>query len=673
MNKTKRTNINKNSYNFLTKEFSEFSKNTELGLCLINKNFEIIWANKRQTAWFGPLKNLRGKHCYETFERNPNICISCPVLETFRTGKPSHSEPRVAYTRNGKVKFYEISTSPIMGNSGSVEEVLEIVKDITARKLLEDEHRKLLTALDAAGDFILITDMKGKLLYVNGVFENKCGFNKKDLIGTNVKTLMRFPGARDFLREVLKNTLSKGEWVGIGWIVKSDSTKIRCNMSTSLVRDKHGRPIAIVGISRDVTKERQQEKELLIKSRRLNFLNKRLLENNKIIKDKAARLNDANDEIVLLNKSLEGKVEERTRELRLANEELLTLYALGKKMVSTLDPAEVLDIIVSTASAIIDFEAAAVSLLAADKKTFVITAHRGMSQNFLQRCRTMDVDGSDCRTLITLKTPLAVANLAETAELQHRDAYAAEGFKSMVSVPILFNEEILGIINIFSRKNRMFLDNEINLLQALASQAAIAIKNAYLHENVALNYYNTINTLSLAVEARDPYTRGHSERVTNYALGIGRTMGLSQEELSILKYSGKIHDIGKIGISDLILLKPGKLTPSEKAQIELHPIKGVEIIANLKFLEPGVPIIKHHHERYDGMGYPDGLRDKSIPLGARILSVADAFDAMTSERPYRGALAFEEAIEDLKRNSGKQFDPYIVSAFLQMIVDNLPK
>ena len=137
----------KNAYRFITAEFPEFINNTELGLCLVNRRFEIVWANKTETKWFGPLKKICGHHCYETFEHNPEVCGGCPALKTFKTGKPSHSEPRIGYTRNGKIKFYELSTSPVKNSSGRVEKVLEIVRDITDRKLYEDERAGLLAAL----------------------------------------------------------------------------------------------------------------------------------------------------------------------------------------------------------------------------------------------------------------------------------------------------------------------------------------------------------------------------------------------------------------------------------------------------------------------------------------------------------------------------------------------
>ena len=662
---TARKTSRNNHSRFLPNEFSQFTKNTELGLCLLNRRFEILWANKTQTRWFGPLKKICGKHCYETFEHKQKICYGCPVLRTFKNGKPAHSEPRVAFTQDGRIKFYELSTSPIRDGHGRVKEVLEIVRDITSRKMFEDEHLRLLAALDAASDFICITSLKGKVLYVNDAFTSKGGFSRSDLLEKNIGVLIANDNPPDFIKNILDRTLDENEWKGEGWITKKDGTKIRGGIATSLVRDKDGRPIAIVGISRDMSKEKEQ-------SRRLKLLIKRLWKTNKVIKENAIKFNEANQKIQLLNKSLEAKVHERAKELELANEEIMTLYTLGRKMVSSLSLQEVLDVIVKSVSMMMSVEAASVRLFDEKNMALLLTASCGLSNEYQEQCKFMNAESS-ITDIIENRLPLIVANIPQDNTVPFQPNLLKEGFNSLVVVPIVFNDEVLGLINAFSRARRVFIDSEVDLLQAVASQAAIAIKNAKLHENVHLNYYNTINTLSLALEARDPYTRGHAERVTNYAIGIAKVLKLSKEDIHILKYSGKIHDIGKIAVSDLILLKPGKLTPSEKAQVELHSIKGVEIISNLKFLEPGIPIIKHHHERYDGMGYPDGLREEEIPIGARILAVADAFDAMTSERPYRSALTFEEAVEDLKQNSGRQFDPYIVDAFLRILTQRLPR
>ena len=183
--------------------------------------------------------------------------------------------------------------------------------------------------------------------------------------------------------------------------------------------------------------------------------------------------------------------------------------------------------------------------------------------------------------------------------------------------------------------------------------------------NVKDLYLSTIQALAAAIEAKDKYTSGHSERVTKYALSISIELGLAEEDVQQIMYASILHDIGKIGVSEDILGKKGKLEPDEFEKIQKHTTIGANIISSISMLESIIPIIIHHHEAFNGKGYPFNKKDKEIPLGARIIAVADAYDAMTSDRPYRKALSKEQAITELRKCSGTQFDPGIVDAFLK--------
>ena len=200
--------------------------------------------------------------------------------------------------------------------------------------------------------------------------------------------------------------------------------------------------------------------------------------------------------------------------------------------------------------------------------------------------------------------------------------------------------------------------NIIKSINTELTQSKEALEKAYLE---------SIETLRYTVEAKDTYTRGHSDRVAEYATLIGKKMGLSEDELKTLRIGGLFHDIGKIGIPDTILLKEQKLTDEEYSQIKNHPAIGVHILSNATIFSNIIPIVHYHHERYDGKGYPARLVGKSIPFYARIIAVADTFDAMTSKRAYRNALPLDTVIEELKRCSGTQFDPTIVEAFLDIV------
>lgn len=189
--------------------------------------------------------------------------------------------------------------------------------------------------------------------------------------------------------------------------------------------------------------------------------------------------------------------------------------------------------------------------------------------------------------------------------------------------------------------------------------------NEQLVQDLKELLFNTVSAISNALEAKDSYTYGHSYRVTFYSIKIGEILGLDSQQLSFLEFAGLLHDIGKIGVPELILNKPGRLTDEEYRVICRHPVRGGQILSRLKNMQYVVDCVVHHHERFDGTGHPDQLKGQSIPLGARILAVADSYDAMTSDRPYRKGMPHEVAVEELHRCSNTQFDPAIVHAFLQ--------
>ena len=186
-------------------------------------------------------------------------------------------------------------------------------------------------------------------------------------------------------------------------------------------------------------------------------------------------------------------------------------------------------------------------------------------------------------------------------------------------------------------------------------------------------YMESIETLRSTVDAKDPYTRGHSDRVSEYSVLIGEKLGLSEEDLKALKIGGLFHDIGKIGVPDSILLKPGKLTDEEYSEIKNHPSIGAHILSTANIFSNLIPIVKHHHERYDGFGYPSKLKGEEIPYLARIAAVADTYDAMTSRRPYRNALPLDVVKAEIKKCAGTQFDPAIANAFLDLLENDYDK
>lgn len=241
-------------------------------------------------------------------------------------------------------------------------------------------------------------------------------------------------------------------------------------------------------------------------------------------------------------------------------------------------------------------------------------------------------------------------------------------FRSFISFPLKTPSRTVGVLNLVRFVDRQpFTNLDLEIVNVLASQASISIENVRLYQNIRDNYLKTIRAFALAVEAKDEYTHGHSENVMKYTVVLARHLGLPDQEIELVKYAGLLHDIGKIGVSEQILNKAGKLTDREFEEIKKHPELGARIIADVPFLKSLVPMVLHHHEFYCGGGYPTGISGTEIPFGARILSVSDAFEAMTSDRPYRKALSQEVAFSILKKERGKQFDPDIIDVFLDIV------
>ncbi|MCP4024685.1 MAG: response regulator [Desulfobacteraceae bacterium] len=235
---------------------------------------------------------------------------------------------------------------------------------------------------------------------------------------------------------------------------------------------------------------------------------------------------------------------------------------------------------------------------------------------------------------------------------------------SCMVVPLKIRDKIFGVASAYLfQKSLRFNEKDIYYMSFITQKAAAAIENIALYENIYDNLFSTLYAFVTALEVRDLYTRKHSTRVAKYAHMIAEEMGCTDEELDIISFAGSLHDIGKIGIRDDILLKPDRLTQDEYEEIKEHPAIGADIIGKLGLWDQEQIIIRYHHERFDGKGYPDGLEGKQIPKLARIMAVADSFDAMISDRAYRKKMEKEKVVEIIKKCSGSQFDPDVVEAF----------
>jgi len=248
------------------------------------------------------------------------------------------------------------------------------------------------------------------------------------------------------------------------------------------------------------------------------------------------------------------------------------------------------------------------------------------------------------------------------------ESIVRQRIRSVMCAPMRTTDEILGVLYVDSQMAREFSEAELELLAAVGNQAGIALHRAKLMQEVEKLFFDVMKAIASIIDAKDGYTHKHSERVSAFGVRLAQHLGFDADARAVVELSGLLHDVGKIGVPDAILNKPGKLTESEFKEMRLHPIHGARILSNIQSqkvvsLLPGV---KYHHERWDGKGYPDGLKGEEIPLLGRVLGVADFLDALTSDRSYRKGLSLEEAVQMVKDLEGQAFDPVVVKAAVEL-------
>jgi len=353
----------------------------------------------------------------------------------------------------------------------------------------------------------------------------------------------------------------------------------------------------------------------------------------------------------------------------LYDEELSLLLKIGQELSSSIKLNEICKTIVENIKKVLNVQKCALLLLDDKINLLRIEYSSGLTQEQITNTY-IKKDQSISGWVAANNEMLVIKSIEDDywIKTMNKEKYYT---KSLVSIPLSFRGRMFGVINVNNKiTGDTFSDDDLRLLKGMASQGAVAIQNAKLYEELEEGYLRTIMALAAALDAKDSYTLKHSENVTRYAIAIAQELKLTDTEIENIRRCGLLHDIGKIGIRDGILSSPRKLTEEEYAQIKEHPAKGEEIASSLPFLKEVGLYVRHHHERFDGKGYPDGEKGYQIELPARILAVSDSFDAMISNRPYRAALSVKEACEELKRCSGTQFDPEIVDIFLGIIEKN---
>ncbi len=346
--------------------------------------------------------------------------------------------------------------------------------------------------------------------------------------------------------------------------------------------------------------------------------------------------------------------------------ELGIINRVGEKFLDIYHVSDTPEMVLKNITDSIQIEACLLYLRNKDDKKMVLNAEifnkfsspqKRLKVEFLEAMQYLGTE------LFSNKKPILINDFQVTNNIE-------SSIKSLLLVPLVIHREIIGIIclcnkwNVLKKSVDNFTNDDLKLLKSLIAQSAISLENYILFNNMHDLFMHSIEALVAAIEAKDPYTAGHSERVTAIAGLIAQELGLDSKDQEDLRIAAILHDIGKIGISEQILCSKQRLTDEEFTIIKSHPGKGADILKHVSEFAHLIPGVRHHHERFDGRGYPEGLAGEEIPLKARIIAVADTFDAITSNRTYRRKNTFDFAVEEIKKCSGSQFDPQMVEAFL---------
>jgi len=352
--------------------------------------------------------------------------------------------------------------------------------------------------------------------------------------------------------------------------------------------------------------------------------------------------------------------------LRIKIEKLENLIEATGLIASTFKLDKLLDMVMEIGMEMMNAEGCSILLLDEEGEKLQFVAVSGKKKDDLKNMTIKPGEGI-AGWVVKNGESLLIKDVSSDDRFSNRvDRKLKQTTKSIICVPLEIKGKIIGAAEVINRKDgRPFDEESLSLFRSLAIQSAVAIERSRLYADLNDLFFSTIKTLASAIDAKDHYTQGHSERVSEYSIEIGKTLNLDENELTKLELSAMLHDIGKIGIPEKILTKKTFLDDKERKEIQKHPGIGARMLVPIKQFGEIISCIRHHHERYGGGGYPDGIKGEAIPFFSRIIAVADTFDAMTSNRPYRKAFSSKQAVGEIKKFSGIQFDPKCVKSFLK--------
>jgi putative nucleotidyltransferase with HDIG domain/PAS domain S-box-containing protein len=630
-----------------------------------DKNLRIMRANRAYQALAAkPFKDIVGRLYYEVFPVMDRPFEVCTRRADLREEGATVKEEIVTLPETGKifkVRFYTVRDA-----DGAYQYSVHHLEDITEARKAEDRIRveveRTSNLLMIAETTAKVTDMERLCADVNSCLHK--------LVGSDICLFYLYDKERRLFTPASEIGLATGRVP----IFRTEPLHESAEFVKTALKERRPVMERTTGVSRaylprfmaNANNDTILTAPLLGKKGPLGVLlavfsdKKELMEREmKVVEGALYQVSAAIEEAAAYRESIN-----RTMELSRKIETIQAMNEIDRSILSTLSRDEILETVTMLVSNVIACDRATVALADREKGGFTYAA--GFGCDFATKGTVIPFCDTSATEVLEMGRPEYVQNLMMVEDIRPLEKkFLDAGFLSHIRVPLVVKGEAVGVLTVGAKRASAFTSEDLATLENLAFQISVALENARLISDLEELFLGTIKTLSSAIDAKSPWTAGHSERVTAIAMNIGEKMSLAEKELKDIEIAGLLHDIGKLATYEEILNKPGKLTEEEIAMMRQHPGKGAEILASIKQLKDVALVVRHHHEAYDGNGYPAGLKGEAIPLLARVLAVADTVDAMGADRPYRKGKLADAIAAELKRCSGTQFDPKVVEAYLR--------
>ena len=538
---------------------------------------------------------------------------------------PAYSMEKRYVHKNGNLVWANLSVTVLRDEKGVPQDIIGMAEDITGRKQAEEEKRRteesFRTRIENSSDLVTVAGLDGTIQYESPSIEHLLGYKPEELLGVNAFDMIHPEDRQRIMDNFGKNIQNPGS----------------ASRAEFRFRHRDGSWRIFEGLGRGYLNEQGQMAGLI---------------NSRDITDR---------------KQAEERIHQQLEHLTALNE-------IERMIASSFDLRVNLNAIVDRLISQQKVDAADILIMDPDLNILEFGAGYGFQTPGVEKYRLPLGQGYAGRAALERKT-IHIADLRlQTDNPLLRKALAIDNFVSYYAIPLIAKGKVKGVLEVFHRSSLEPDFEWLDFLNTLAGQAALAIDNATMFGNLqrsnaelTLAYNATIEGWSRALDLRDRETEGHTQRVTRMTVELAGAFGLNQAELVQVRWGSMLHDIGKMGVPDGILLKPGPLTDEEWVKMKEHPTFAYELLSPIGFLRLALDIPYCHHEKWDGSGYPRGLKGEQIPLTARIFAVIDVWDALTSDRVYRPAWTMEKAREYIRSSSGTHFDPMVVDAFMRIV------